>query len=376
MYTLPNRPFGNAISEVPADSRPLEQAYLDYLYHIYCHGTDKADRTGTGTRSIFGYMMRFNLQRGLPLLTTKFVPQKTIFDELKWFLEGSTNNNRLREINQMHSKLDWSQKDTIWTEWEGPNGELGPVYGWQWRNWPGRLMELPVGDKDAFPLQFEKYFDGHVLAHPGYDSSVYFEGIDQVQNAINALTKSPDSRRIIISAWNPTYVDQMALPPCHALYQFYTRPMSFEERYDWYVQNGDQAGDDYHNLYLYQGEDVVTLLNRNSVPTRRLDCMLYQRSADSFLGVPFNIASYAMLTFMFAHQCNMAVGEFIWVGGDCHIYSNHFKQVEEQLSRTPYAKSAQLKFNRRPNSIFEYDWLDLSITGYEHQGKIEAPVAK
>lgn len=369
MYELPNRPYGSAEHiETSPNYFYLEQPYLDYLYHIYCHGTDKGDRTGTGARSIFGHMMRFNLQRGLPLPTTKFVSAKSVFDELKWFLEGSTNNNRLREINQMHSKTDWSQRGTIWEEWANKvTGELGPVYGYQWLNWPGRLMTIGPGDKSATVLEFEQYCAPELRGFPDYDACVFFEGINQVQNAINALRNGPDSRRIIISAWNPADVDKMALPPCHLLYQFYSRPATWHERRAYLNKHYGHIGHDCEITHEYMDEF--------NVPRRVLNCMMYQRSADSFLGVPYNIASYSMLTYMFAHQCDMIAGEFVWVGGDCHIYSNHFSQVELQLSRTPSDKVPQLSFNRKPDSIFEYDWLDLSVTNYEHQGKIEAQVA-
>jgi thymidylate synthase len=353
---LLNRPFGTAEYE---STEPqwfhAEQPYLNYLHHIYNYGVDKMDRTGTGTRSIFGYMMRFNLQRSIPLLTTKSVPAKTVFDELKWFLEGNTNNNRLREINQMHSKLDWSQRDTIWSEWAGPNGELGPIYSEQWRNFRGAGVIVPRKEGD--------------LLGEAEDFTIMYDGFDQIAEVINLLQNSPDSRRILVSAWNPTMLKNMALPPCHVLFQFYTRPATLQERRKVYDERWELLGADNVKDHAYFDE--------MDIPKRVVNCMLYQRSADSFLGVPFNIASYSMLTYMFADQADMIAGDFTWVGGDCHIYSNHFEQVREQLSRTPSPsnKEPQLRFNRKPNSIFEYDWLDLNITSYEPQPYIPAPVA-
>lgn len=366
MEALVKRPFGTApYIDTQSNWFSLDYPYLEYLRHIYMHGVDKADRTGTGARSIFGYMIRFNLQVGIPLLTTKLVPQKTVFDELKWFLEGSTNNHRLREINQMHSKQDWSKKDTIWEEWADPiTGKLGPIYSEQWRRFPGNVqlmrrdqLQLPPEAAAAF---FADEDNSGVVA--------VFHGIDQIQNAITMLKNSPDSRRIIVSAWNPGQIDQMALPPCHVLFQFYTRPATIKERQAYYRKHFSHIGTD--------NELTEEYLDNVGVPSRVVCCMLYQRSADSFLGVPFNIVSYSMLTYKFAHQAGMIAGDFIWVGGDCHIYSNHFDQVEEQLSRTPSEKIPQLSFNRKPNSIFEYDWTDLSITDYEPQAAIAAPVAK
>lgn len=351
---LSDRPFGTAERQVTDNQWfHLEQPYLNYLQFIYENGVDKMDRTGTGTRSIFGYMMRFNLQRGLPLLTTKRVPAKTVFDELKWFLEGSTNNERLREINQMHSKLDWSQRDTIWSEWAGPNGELGPIYAEQWRKFRGAGRIIPRSEL-------------HMMGE-AEDFTIEYESFDQIADAMYQLMQYPDSRRILINAWNPTLTKEQALPPCHVLFQFYTRPASIQERQAYYRKHYSHIGTDNALTTEY--------LDDCNIPKRVLDCMLYQRSADSFLGVPFNIASYSMLTNMFAHQARMIAGEFIWVGGDCHIYSNHFDQVREQLLRAPSDKTPQLEFVNRPDSIFEYDWTDLNIYDYEPQGNIVAAVA-
>src|SRR3569833_3215998 len=260
--------------------------YLNLMKHVLENGTQKHDRTGTGTISVFGYQMRFNLQEGFPLVTTKKLHLKSIIHELIWFLQGDTNIAYLKENGVR-----------IWDEWADENGNLGPVYGHQWRNWP-----KPDG--------------GHIV---------------QISQVVNQIKNNPDSRRIMVSAWNVADVERMALPPCHSLFQFY-------------VADG------------------------------KLSCQLYQRSADIFLGVPFNIASYALLTHMMAQQCDLGVGDFIWTGGDCHIYSNHHEQVELQLSRTPFHYPV-MNITRKPASIFEYQYEDFEVLDYQCHGPIKAPVA-
>ncbi|MFT0546326.1 thymidylate synthase [Allopusillimonas ginsengisoli] len=260
--------------------------YEDFMRHVYEHGVHKADRTGTGTRSVFGYQMRFNLAEGFPLITTKKLHTKSIFIELLWFLQGGSNVRWLQERGV-----------SIWNEWAAPDGELGPVYGVQWRSWP-----TPDG--------------GH---------------IDQISQLVEQIRQNPDSRRLIVSAWNVSDIPRMALPPCHAFFQFY-------------------------------------------VAEGKLSCQLYQRSADIFLGVPFNIASYALLTHMIAQQCDLEVGDFIWTGGDCHLYSNHFDQVELQLSREPRAYP-KLTIHRKPDSLFDYQYEDFEISQYDPHPHIKAPVA-
>jgi thymidylate synthase len=260
--------------------------FHDLMRHVLDHGAKKSDRTGTGTLSVFGYQMRFDLSEGFPLVTTKKLHLKSIVYELLWFLSGNTNNQWLKERGV-----------SIWDEWAAPDGDLGPVYGYQWRSWPA-----PNG-----------------------------QHIDQIQEIIQTIQTNPDSRRIIVSAWNVADIPKMALAPCHAFFQFY-------------VANG------------------------------KLSCQLYQRSADIFLGVPFNIASYALLTHMVAQQCNLDVGEFIWTGGDCHLYNNHLEQVNLQLSRKPYPLP-QLKILRKPNTIFTYHFEDFEIVGYESHPHIKASVA-
>jgi len=260
--------------------------YLDLVRHVMEHGVDKEDRTGTGTRSVFGYQLRCNLADGFPLLTTKKVHLKSIIYELLWFLRGDTNVRWLQEHGVR-----------IWNEWADENGDLGPVYGHQWRSWP-----TPDGGT-----------------------------IDQLAQVIEMIQKSPDSRRLIVSAWNPAEVDKMALPPCHCLFQFY-------------VADG------------------------------RLSCQLYQRSADTFLGVPFNIASYALLTMMIAQSCGLQPGEFVHTTGDTHIYRNHFEQVATQLSREP-RPLPKMQLNPERKSIFDFVYEDFTLTGYDPWPAIKAPVA-
>ncbi len=274
-------------------NRPIRTQYEDFMRQVYSTGGSKTDRTGTGTRSVFGHQMRFNLSEGFPLVTTKRVHLKSIVIELLWFLSGSSSNNWLKERGV-----------SIWDEWAGPDGDLGPVYGVQWRSWP-----TPDG--------------GH---------------IDQIAQVIKTLRSNPDSRRIIVSAWNVADLDKMALMPCHAFFQFYVAPPAAT----------GQRG--------------------------KLSCQMYQRSADIFLGVPFNIASYALLTHMVAQQCELEVGDFIWTGGDCHIYNNHQSQVELQLSRTPYPYP-RLLIKRRPDSIFDYQYEDFELQDYQCHEPIKAPVA-
>lgn len=267
---------------------PIQTQYEDFLAHVLEHGTPKHDRTGTGTYSVFGHQMRYDLTKGFPLITTKKVFTKAIIVELLWFLRGDSNVKWLQE-----------RGCTIWDEWAREDGDLGPVYGVQWRSWP-----TPDG--------------GH---------------IDQIAEVVKQLKTNPDSRRIIVSAWNVADLGKMALMPCHALFQFY-------------VADG------------------------------KLSCQLYQRSGDLFLGIPFNVASYALLTHMLAQQCDLEVGDFVWTGGDCHIYSNHVEQVRLQLSRKDEAYPfPTLRIKRRPASIFDYEIDDFEFLNYQHHPAIKAPVA-
>lgn len=260
--------------------------YHDLLRLILAQGSRKSDRTGTGTLSIFGHQMRFHLADGFPLVTTKKLHLRSIIYELLWFLNGDTNVGYLKDNGV-----------TIWDEWADADGNLGPVYGYQWRSWPGRN-----GQK-----------------------------IDQISKVVEQIKSKPDSRRHIVTAWNPADVDQMALPPCHALFQFY-------------VADG------------------------------KLSCQLYQRSVDTFLGLPFNIASYALLTHMVAQQCDLQVGDFVWTGGDVHLYTNHLDQTRLQLSREPYPLPT-LVIKRKPASIFEYKFEDFEVMNYQSHPGIKAPIA-
>jgi thymidylate synthase len=273
--------------------RPVRSTYEDFMRHVLTHGVPKADRTGTGTLSVFGHQMRFDLADGFPLVTTKKVHLKSIILELLWFLRGERNARWLQERGV-----------TIWDEWAAPDGDLGPVYGVQWRSWPGS--------------------DGAT--------------IDQIAELVQQLKTNPDSRRLVVSAWNVAELPKMALMPCHALFQFHVAPAT------------------------------------SASARPRLSCQLYQRSADIFLGVPFNIASYALLTQMLAQQCDMEPGDFIWTGGDCHIYDNHREQVQTQLARTPFP-FPRLQFRRRPASTFDYAYEDFELLEYECHPPIKAPVA-
>ena len=262
------------------------QQYLDLLKHIKEHGAVKTDRTGTGTRSVFGYQMRFNMRDGFPLLTTKKLHLRSIIHELLWFLNGDTN------LKYLHDN-----KVTIWDEWADENGDLGPIYGYQWRSWP-----TPDG-----------------------------RHIDQISKVLEQIKNTPDSRRMIVSAWNVADIDNMKLPPCHAFFQFY-------------------------------------------VADNKLSLQLYQRSCDTFLGLPFNIASYSLLLHMVAQQCNLEPYEFVWTGGDVHLYLNHLEQADEQLSRTPRSLP-KLTLARKPDSLFDYKFEDFIISDYDPYPTIKAPIA-
>lgn len=267
--------------------QPVRRQYEDFARHVFTHGEPKQDRTGTGTVSAFGYQMRFDLSEGFPLVTTKKVHFRSVAYELLWFLRGDSNVRWLQERGV-----------SIWDEWADEDGELGPVYGVQWRSWPAP--------------------DGRT--------------IDQIAEVVRLLREEPESRRIVVSAWNVADLPRMALMPCHALFQFH-------------VTGGG-----------------------------RLSCQVYQRSADVFLGVPFNLASYALLTHMLAQQCDLRPGDLVWTGGDCHVYDNHREQVEEQLRREPFPYPT-LRLRRRPASIFDYEYEDFEVVGYEHHPAIRAPIA-
>ena len=320
----------------------LKQRYGTYeaaLQHILDVGRTKGDRTGTGTKSVFGYQMRFDLNMGFPLITTKKLFTKGIVHELLWFLRGETNIKYLVD-NGVH----------IWDEWADENGDLGPVYGSQWRNWK-TYKEL----------------------NRAYGYATETDPIDQIANVMKSLRDNPDNRRHIVSAWNPAEVDQMALPPCHALFQFYVDDLTLGERRALLRKHAAAMGL-YPDTFLNVDEEFLgTMLDAHDFPRKRLSCQLYQRSADFFLGVPFNIASYSLLTHMVAQQLGYAIGDFIWAGGDCHIYSNHMEQVQLQLTRTPRPYPT-LKLNKAPD-IYSYKFEDVQFEGYDPHPAIKGQVA-
>lgn len=340
--------------------------YQDLMTEVFAKGTPKKDRTGTGTLSIFGHQMRFNLQEGFPLVTTKRCHLRSIIHELLWFLKGDTNIQYLKDNGV-----------TIWDEWADKNGDLGPVYGKQWRAWREHT-DMPVFNRKACE---ELEADGWEERGTCGSDILYVRDIDQIAKVMDQLKNDPDNRRIIVSAWNVADLDDMALAPCHAFFQFYTREMDFEERESWFFDNHDQTKFNYFISELnsrnldreaYEGERYQYIVENS--PERVLSCQLYQRSADVFLGVPFNIASYALLIHMFAQQVNMAVGDFVWTGGDVHLYSNHLEQARTQLGRTP-RELPKLIIKRKPDSIFDYKFEDFEIEGYDPHPAIKAPVA-
>ena len=316
--------------------------YHDMLRHVLKTGVDKSDRTGTGTRSVFGHQMRFDLTQGFPLLATKFTPFKLVATELLWFLKGNPDISYLHE-NGCH----------IWDEWVREDGTFGPIYGQQWRSWPaGRYVG--IGRK------------GNLL--PEND-------IDQIANVIERLKTDPDNRRLIVSAWNVADVEggEMALPPCHVLFQFYSAPMSEGQRIDWMFDNlsAEQIGD----FWSTHPAAIPAALEERGVPKRKLSCQLYQRSADTFLGVPFNIASYSLLTHMIAHLTDHAVGDFIWTGGDVHIYHNHFDQAKELLRRDPDQPLPRLLLDASVTNIDAFNLSHMQVINYAPMAAIKAPVA-
>lgn len=333
--------------------------YQDLMAEVFAKGTPKKDRTGTGTLSIFGHQMRFNLQEGFPLVTTKRCHLRSIIHELLWFLKGDTNVKYLNDNGV-----------TIWDEWKNKDGDLGPVYGKQWRAWTAH-DEVHTGNKKIIAEMEE---DGWEEAGYREASMLLTKDIDQIAKVMDQLKNDPDNRRIIVSAWNVADLDDMALAPCHAFFQFYTREMSLDERVQWAEENDNELWSDYIHATFVDENTRLGWLDKAGVPTRKLSCQLYQRSADVFLGVPFNIASYALLIHMFAQQANMAVGDFVWTGGDVHLYSNHLEQARTQLGRSP-RPLPKLIIKRKPDSIFDYKFEDFEIEGYDPHPAIKAPVA-
>lgn len=332
-----------------------EWGYLDLLVDIIGSGQKTEDRTGVGTRSVFGRQLRFDLTDSFPLLTTKRVHRKSLVHELLWFLSGDTNIKYLNDNGV-----------TIWDEWADENGDLGPVYGKQWRSWPGKIWTKPFYYMDE--QRGYKLDPTHTEVGEG---ELRVETIDQISKVIEGLKNNPHSRRHIVSAWNPAEVDDMALPPCHCLFQFYVRRMGRKQRIK---AGGFYAREALIGLDKFDDDVVHEKLDQENFPSYYLDCQLYQRSADVFLGVPFNIASYSLLTYMIAHQLNMVPGEFIHTFGDVHIYNNHIDQVREQLTRKP-RNPPKLVINRKPATIFGYRYEDFSFIGYNPDAAISAPIA-
>ncbi len=343
----------------------MRSSYGEYerlLQYILTHGRKKSDRTGTGTTSMFGLQMRFNLADGFPLITTKKLFTKGIVHELLWFLRGETNIKYLVD-NGVH----------IWDDWADENGDLGPVYGSQWRDWRAMRMLAATQRGSVRPGEFmvAGAINGPISAAKHYD--VYEMRIDQIANVMKSLRDNPDSRRHIVSAWNPAEVDQMALPPCHALFQFYVDDLTLEERRAYAQRHSPSMGLQADAFSTSDEEFLEDMLAAHGFPRKRLSCQLYQRSADMFLGVPFNIASYSLQTHMVAQQLGYAVGDFIWTGGDCHIYSNHMEQVQLQLTRTPRPYPT-LKLNKAKD-IYSYTFEDVQFEGYDPHPAIKGEVA-
>ncbi|EHV4349842.1 thymidylate synthase [Salmonella enterica] len=341
--------------------------YLEMMQNILDEGHVKGDRTGTGTLSVFGRQMRFDLRKGFPLITTKKLHLRSIIHELLWFLSGDTNTKYLEDNGV-----------TIWREWQDENGNLGPLYGAQWRRWKDVKLVPKKNAALLEKLQAAGYAD-YGDADDGsqtFDARVLLKEHDQIAKVVDQLRNDPDSRRIIVSAWNVGELDQMALAPCHAFFQFYTRELSTDERLDWFEKNlPDQFNDSRFSNEAVADDAVFHVeMDALEIPRRILSCQLYQRSADFFLGVPFNIASYALLVHMVAQQVNMVPGDFVWSGGDVHLYSNHLEQAKLQLTREPLPL-AKLVIKRKPESIFDYKFDDFEIQDYVSHDPIKAPVA-
>lgn len=316
--------------------------YLDLLRHIKENGIDDEERTGTGARSVFGYQMRFNLQDGFPLLTTKKMHLKSIIHELLWFLKGDTNIKYLKDNGV-----------TIWDEWANQDGSLGPVYGQQWSAWEGVAHDI----SGQFLYQQEQPL--------GYG----IKTIDQITWAINRLKTNPQCRRIIVSAWNVADIPRMKLAPCHCLFQFYTAPLNISERQAIANKSNLLSGGNYMDKVA-----CAAWLDANNIPKRKLSCQLYQRSCDVPLGVGYNVASYALLTMMFAQCVNMVPHEFIWTGGNCHVYANQWDGVNEQLTREPY-QLPTMRINTTVKDILSFSYNDFKLDNYQCHPAIKMPVA-
>lgn len=340
--------------------------YLALMQDILDNGVVKKDRTGVGTLSVFGRQLRFDLKEGFPLVTTKKVHLKSIIHELLWFLNGDTNVKYLQENGVK-----------IWNAWSDEEGNLGPVYGKQWREWRDcKVVECHnVGRTQQLMQRGYKYIGN--MKEDGTTYLVYEKAHDQISKVIQQLREDPDSRRIIVSAWNVGDLDDMALNPCHNYFQFYTTEMSLLERLDWYEVNEPEK---FANAPLINHEDIDDeerlheTLDREGIPHRKLSCFFLMRSNDVFLGLPFNIASYALLTHMIAQQLNMVPDELVYSGVDVHLYSNHLEQAKLQLTREPYPLP-KLVIKRKADSIFDYKYEDFELVGYQAHPHIAAPVA-
>lgn len=340
--------------------------YLALMQDILDNGVVKKDRTGVGTLSVFGRQLRFDLKEGFPLVTTKKVHLKSIIHELLWFLNGDTNVKYLQENGVR-----------IWNEWSDEEGNLGPVYGKQWREWRDcKVVECHDVRRTQQLMQRGYKYIGN-MKEDGTTYLVYEKAHDQISKVIQQLREDPDSRRIIVSAWNVGDLDDMALNPCHNYFQFYTTEMTLLERLDWYEVNEPEK---FANAPLINHEDIDSeerlheTLDREGIPRRKLSCFFLMRSNDVFLGLPFNIASYAILTHMIAQQLNMVPDELVYSGVDVHLYSNHLEQAKLQLTREPYPLP-KLVIKRKPDSIFEYKYEDFELVDYQAHPHIAAPVA-
>ncbi|EDL3911804.1 thymidylate synthase [Salmonella enterica subsp. enterica serovar Infantis] len=340
--------------------------YLALMQDILDNGVVKKDRTGVGTLSVFGRQLRFDLKEGFPLVTTKKVHLKSIIHELLWFLNGDTNVKYLQENGVR-----------IWNEWSDEEGNLGPVYGKQWREWRDcKVVEChDVGRTQQLMQRGYKYIGN--MKEDGTTYLVYEKAHDQISKVIQQLREDPDSRRIIVSAWNVADLDDMALNPCHNYFQFYTTEMTLLERLDWYEVNEPEK---FASAPLINHEDIDDeerlheTLDREGIPRRKLSCFYMMRSNDYLLGAPFNVASYALLTHMIAQQLNMVPDELVYSGVDVHLYSNHLEQAKLQLTREPYPLP-KLVIKRKPDSIFDYKFEDFELVGYQSHDTIKAPIA-
>lgn len=340
--------------------------YLALMQDILDNGVVKKDRTGVGTLSVFGRQLRFDLKEGFPLVTTKKVHLKSIIHELLWFLNGDTNVKYLQENGVK-----------IWNAWSDEEGNLGPVYGKQWREWRDcKVVECHDVRRTQQLMQRGYKYIGN-MKEDGTTYLVYEKAHDQISKVIQQLREDPDSRRIIVSAWNVGDLDDMALNPCHNYFQFYTTEMTLLERLDWYEANEPEK---FANAPLINHEDIDDeerlheTLDREGIPRRKLSCFYMMRSNDYLLGAPFNVASYALLTHMIAQQLNMVPDELVYSGVDVHLYSNHLEQAKLQLTREPYPLP-KLVIKRKPDSIFDYKYEDFELAGYQSHDTIKAPIA-